>query len=324
MSSTLKPCYRHSASSRLVRVPDWPKLPPEIRLYKASMIAPNSRGFIYLTHRGENPVLCLNPDGSLRQIVGKDVLTKSTYYYQDSPEAPPQLVEDAFCLHGLHIDPWDNVWVTDFARHLVLRFDPAGKVTLTLGVDGKAGCDSTHFNQPTHTLVLPSGEFFVADGYVNSRIVKFSPQGRFIKAWGIRGTGRGEFHTPHVLALGPDGRLYVSDRENSRVQIFDLEGNLLEMWSGLYCVDGLAFSANGQLWGSCGPESALFQFGPRGELKQVWKDPTQSPYPDRWLGPFPQCDYPHGIWIDGEDTIYIAESTPHPEGSRILKFKVEA
>lgn len=176
------------------------------------MIVPDSRGFVYITHRGEFPLLCLNPDGSLRNVIGQDVLKKSVYYYRATPESAPQRIEEAFNLHGLNLDPWENIWVTDYGRNLVMRFSPAGRLTLTLGIDGKAGCDATHFDQPTHSWVAPSGEIYVADGYVNSRIVKFDREGRFIKAWGSRGTEPGQFHTPHVLALSGDGRLYVSDR----------------------------------------------------------------------------------------------------------------
>ena len=249
MSLAPAPAYRHSATSRLVRVDDWPRIPAGILLYKASMIVPDSRGFVYITHRGENPLLCLNPDGSLRNVIGQDVLKKSVYYYRATPESAPQRVEVAFCLHGLHLDPWENIWVTDFGRNLVMRFDPAGRLTLTLGIDGEAGCDETHFDQPTHSWVAPSGEIYVADGYINSRIVKFDRGGKFIKAWGSRGTEPGQFHTPHVLALGGDGRLYVSDRENGRIQIFNPEGEFLEMWSGFVCVDGLCLAPDvADLW----------------------------------------------------------------------------
>ena len=141
----------------------------------------DSYGFVHLTHRGENPLICLNPDGSLHRVIGRDVLTMSAYYYQGSPDALKEFIEEAYCLHGLCIDPWGNVWVTDFARHLVMRFNQDGQLTLVLGVDGQGGCDAKHFNQPTDIWVAPSGEIFVADGYVNSRMVKFNKDGKFIK-----------------------------------------------------------------------------------------------------------------------------------------------
>lgn len=83
--STRAPNFQHSAKSRLVRVPDWPRLPAELQLYKTSRVMTDSCGFVYLTHRGEDPLICLNPDGSLHMVIGKDVLTKSAYYYQGAP-----------------------------------------------------------------------------------------------------------------------------------------------------------------------------------------------------------------------------------------------
>lgn len=317
------PDFRHSAKSRLVRVPDWPKLPADIQLYKTSRVVTDSRGFVYLTHRGENPLICLNPDGSLRNIIGKDVLAKAFYYFQESPESPKEFIEEAFCLHGLWIDPWGNIWVTDFARHLVMRFNEVGELTLTLGVDGQGGCDAKHFNQPTDVWVAPSGEIFVADGYVNSRMVKFDRKGKYIKEWGLRGTEASQFHTPHVIAAGPEGNLYVSDRENNRIQIFDQDGKWLGMWSGLHSVDGLCASPNGTLYGSSGVDHAIIEFGPGGQLKHVWADATKGDYPDRNLTAFPDGDYPHGIWVDKAGFIYIAETTVDPRGSRVLKFRVE-
>lgn len=321
--STRAPNFQHSAKSRLVRVPDWPRLPAELQLYKTSRVMTDSCGFVYLTHRGEDPLICLNPDGSLHMVIGKDVLTKSAYYYQGSPDAPKEFIEEAFCLHGLCIDPWGNVWVTDFARHLVMRFDQVGQLTLVLGVDGQGGCDADHFNQPTDIWVASSGEIFVADGYVNSRMVKFNKDGKFIKDWGLRGTDAGQFHTPHVIASGPEGNLYVSDRENDRIQIFDQDGQWLGMWSGLHSVDGLCVAPNGTLYGSSGIDHAIIEFGLGGQSKQVWADAAKGDYPDRNLTDFPESDYPHGIWLDEEGFMYIAETTVDPRGSRVLKFRVE-
>lgn len=142
-----------------------------------------------------------------------------------------------------------------------MRFDQVGQLTLVLGVDGQGGCDADHFNQPTDIWVASSGEIFVADGYVNSRMVKFNKDGKFIKDWGLRGTDAGQFHTPHVIASGPEGNLYVSDRENDRIQIFDQDGQWLGMWSGLHSVDGLCVAPNGTLYGSSGIDHAIIEFG---------------------------------------------------------------
>jgi len=151
--------------------------------------------------------------------------------------------------HGIYVDGGGNVWVTD-ARgrdgkgQQVFKFSPDGKVLLTLGKAGVSGDGPDVFNQPSDVAVAPNGDIFVADGHdennSNARIVKFSKDGKFIKAWGKHGKGPGEFEVPHALAFDARGRLFVADRGNNRIQIFDQDGKFLEEWkqfsrpSGIY------------------------------------------------------------------------------------------
>lgn len=147
--------------------------------------------------------------------------------------------------HGIHIDRDGNVWVTDGdgpdgkdprrngKGHQVVKFSPEGKVLMTLGTAGIAGEGPETFNMPSAVLVAPNGDVFVGDGHggnSNARVVKFSKDGRFIKAWGKKGTGPGEFEMPHALAMDSKGRLFVGDRGNGRIQIFDQDGRFLEEW----------------------------------------------------------------------------------------------
>ena len=150
--------------------------------------------------------------------------------------------------HGIHVDRDGNVWVTD-ARgregkgHQVFKFSPDGKLLMTLGKAGVTGDGPDVFNQPSDVAVAANGDVFVADGHdenSNARIVKLTKDGKFIKAWGKRGTAAGEFDTPHALAFDSKGRLFVADRGNNRIQIFDQDGKFLEEWkqfsrpSGIY------------------------------------------------------------------------------------------
>ena len=143
--------------------------------------------------------------------------------------------------HGIHIDRAGNVWVTDAdgkdgKGHQVVKFSAAGKVLLTLGKAGVAGDGPDTFNRPSDVLTAPNGDIFVADGHggdSNARIVKFSKDGRFIKTWGRKGADRGEFDTPHALAMDSRGRLFVGDRGNSRIQILDQDGTFIEEWKQL-------------------------------------------------------------------------------------------
>jgi DNA-binding beta-propeller fold protein YncE len=155
--------------------------------------------------------------------------------------------------HGVEVDRDGNIWVTDDGPtpaagkgHQVFKFSPQGRVLLTLGKAGVPGDGPDTFNRPSDVLVAPNGDVFVADGHggpSNARIVKFSAEGKFIKTWGKKGSAPGEFDTPHGLAMDSQGRLFVADLRNHRVQIFDQEGKYLAEWKqfgmpgGLY-IDG--------------------------------------------------------------------------------------
>jgi DNA-binding beta-propeller fold protein YncE len=140
--------------------------------------------------------------------------------------------------HGLYVDRDGNVWVTDGRGkggkgHQVFKFGPDGNVLMTLGKAGVTGDGPDTFNSPSDVLVAPNGDIFVADGHggdTNARIVKFDKDGKFIKSWGKKGAGPGEFNVPHTLAMDSSGRLFVGDRANSRIQIFDQDGKFLAEW----------------------------------------------------------------------------------------------
>ena len=142
--------------------------------------------------------------------------------------------------HGVEVDAAGNVWVTDDSSspvpgkgHQAIKFSPQGEVLMRLGTPGVAGGGTDTFNRPTDVVVAPGGDIFVADGHgggSNARIVKFSKDGRFVKAWGRKGPARGDFDTPHGLAMDSRGRLFVADLRNFRVQIFDQDGVFLDEW----------------------------------------------------------------------------------------------
>ncbi len=162
--------------------------------------------------------------------------------------------------HGLHVDRDGNVWATDAAGedavataakagvkagHFVRKFSPDGQVLMTLGEPGIAGNDEYHFRSPAAVVTAPNGDIFVADGHgSNNRIVKYSKDGKFIKAWGKTGYAPGEFRTPHCIAMDKRGRLFVCDRANTRIQIFDQDGKHLATWHQFGMPSGIAFSVN--------------------------------------------------------------------------------
>ena len=132
--------------------------------------------------------------------------------------------------HGLRVDQHDNVWVTDIWLQQVFKFTRDGKLLMSVGVKGVKGLDGRHFNKPTDVAVAPDGSFYVSDGYGNSRVAKFSPRGKFLFDWGRKGDKPGEFNTPHNVALDASGRVYVADRTNKRIQVFDENGKFLHLW----------------------------------------------------------------------------------------------
>ena len=214
----------------------WAKFPDGRRWGWASAIDIDKRGNIWVFERcGANscmgskvaPVVQLTPRGKVLRTFGAGMFGWP---------------------HGIHVDRAGAIWVTDGEGkdgkgHQVVKFSPEGKVLMTLGKPGVAGDGPDTFNKPSDVITAPNGDIFVADGHggeSNARIVKFSKDGRFIKTWGKKGSGPGEFDTPHALAMDSKGRLFVGDRGNSRIQIFDQDGTFLEEWrqfgrpSGIY------------------------------------------------------------------------------------------
>ncbi len=166
--------------------------------------------------------------------------------------------------HGIAVDRDGNVWIADFAGneagtkgHQVHKFSPTGEQLLSLGVAGKAGNGDGEFNQPNDVVVGPDGSIYVADGHdgqgmitpaalaegiargATARISKFSPDGKFLKSWGKLGVRHGEFRTPHALAFDGQGRLWVADRGNHRLELFDQDGNYLESRYAFGRISGL-------------------------------------------------------------------------------------
>ena len=165
--------------------------------------------------------------------------------------------------HGIHVDRDGNVWVTDGegpdgtdARrdgkgHQVFKFSKDGKLLMTLGKAGVAGAGPDTFNMPSAVLVAPNGNIFVGDGHggtSNARVLKFSKDGKFIKAWGKKGTATGDFETPHNLAMDSRGRLFVADRGNNRIEIFDQEGGFLEEWKQFGRPSGIFIDAKDTIY----------------------------------------------------------------------------
>jgi DNA-binding beta-propeller fold protein YncE len=209
--------------------------------------------------------------------------------------------------HGLRIDKNGNVWIADMANHLVQKFTPEGKVLLSLGVKNKADADDRHFNKPADAVVGSEGDIYVADGYGNSRIAKFSSDGKFVKEWGRKGKADGEFNIPHAVAWDAAGKLYVGDRENARVQIFDRDGKHEGTWKdigypyGLYRRDDKTYLADGR-------SSEIRVLDAKGKVLTMWKSNQTT------------AEVPHWLAVDSRATIYVGFVT----GKKLQKWTLES
>jgi sugar lactone lactonase YvrE len=227
--------------------------------------------------------------------------------------------------HGLFVDKGGNVWVTDQLGkdgkgHQVFKFSPDGKVLMTLGKAGVTGEGPDTFNRPSDVLVAPNGDIFVADGHgqdSNARIVKFSADGKFIKAWGKHGKGPGEFEFPHSLAMDSSGRLFVADRENSRIQIFDQDGKFREEWRQFGRPSGIFIDKKGVLYSADSESNSARNPGfKRGIRMGSVKDgkvtafiPDPDPNPGQGLEPG-NGSAAEGVAADDAGNVYGAEVGP--------------
>ena len=227
--------------------------------------------------------------------------------------------------HGIFVDHDGNVWITDAVGyapvpegwgHVVLKFSPEGALLMTLGKKGVAGSGPDTFNKPSDVLVAPNGDIFVADGHDaggNNRIVKFASDGTYITEWGTTGNRDGEFRDPHALAMDSEGRLYVGDRGNSRIQIFDQGGQHLATWTQFGRPSGLFIDADDMLYSADSESNATrnpgFKRGIRiGSVEDGFVDSfIPDPEPDQDNSGTSAAE---GVAVDAAGNVYGAEVGP--------------
>jgi hypothetical protein len=294
--------------------PAWPQRPEGVAWGEMAGVFVDAKDQIWLATRAEPPVQVYSAEGKLlqsfsgQQIAGQHAKTMMVHY--------------------LKIDGQNTVWLADAGNHCIWRFTPEGKSLMVLGTPGEPGCDATHLNKPTDVAIAPSGDIFVADGYGNARVAHFDKNGRFVKAWGKLGSGPGEFSLVHAIVMDSAGQLYVADRNNARVQVFDQWGKLLAQWRNLMVPWGLCMTSRDDVW-VCGtspahwegdakylavpPKDQLFvRFDASGRAQQLWMLPlcqtgAEKPGELNWL---------HGIALDSHGNLYLADI----KGHRAQKF----
>jgi DNA-binding beta-propeller fold protein YncE len=252
------------------------KLPTGITFGEVCSIDLDSRGHIYVFNRGTDHLIEFDASGNYVQTLAKGYL-----------EAP----------HGLRIDRYDNIWIIDSGSHIVLKLDRQGHVKMVLGRKGFKDSTNTFFHAPTDVAFGPNDEIFVSDGYGNSRIVKYDKDGNFIKTWGKAGNGPSEFKTPHTLIV-VDDLLYVGDRDNLRMQIFDLDGNHKATWTHIGAPWGLDLASDGTIIMTDGYAERVVQFDTSGKVLGSFGTKGRSE------GHF---SFAHGVAIGKNNEIYVTE-----------------
>jgi hypothetical protein len=274
----------------------WGELPEGWEFRDVGGVAVDANDDVYVFNRGTHPVVVLDREGRVLRWWGDGIFTRP---------------------HGIDIGPDGSIWCTDDGDHTVRKCTPDGEVLLEIGVPGKAApfMSGEPFSRCTHTALSPTGEIYVTDGYSNARVHKFSAEGEPLLSWGSPGIGEGEFNLPHNIACDADGRVYVADRENHRIQVFDGDGRFETQWHGVHRPSALHLTAGPDpvfLVGECGPvlefQLGAPNLGPRlsvltttGELvTRLGAEPTRGIDAGRFISP-------HGLATDSRGDIYVGE-----------------
>ena len=266
-------------------------------------IAVDSQDRVFVASRSQHPLALFDLDGALIETWGDGVLF------------PNQA-------HGLLIDKDDNVFFTDTINHCVFKFDSTGNHLMTLGTPGhEATVDGEPFSRPTGVAVASTGELFVSDGYGNARVHKYSADGDLLHSWGERGDGPSQFSISHCARIDAQDRVWICDRENNRVQIFDVNGEFLTEWTGLLRPNTIYFDLadNVVYVAELGRRVSIFALDADGlpaKMLSHWANPEPSERPGEFRGG------PHGIWLDSIGDLYVGEVELGVEG-RMWKYHRE-
>jgi DNA-binding beta-propeller fold protein YncE len=275
---------------------EWGNLPDGWQLGDVGGVGIDSKDNVYVFNRSEHPMVVFDRDGNFLRSWGEGLFPHP---------------------HGVHMGPDDTIYCTDDGDQTVRKCTLDGKVLLTLGVPGKKApfMSGQPFCRCTHTATSPSGKIYVSDGYGNAKVHTYSPDGKYLESWGEPGSGPGEFNNPHNIHCDADGYVYVADRENHRVQVFDEKGRFQRQWNNLHRPSGMFMPA-----GKC-PVCFLGEIGPyynfnrnapnlgprisilsnEGELlARITTVPAAGEGPGQFISP-------HGIAVDSQGNIFVGE-----------------
>lgn len=274
----------------------WGTLPEGMSFIEATSVAVDRKDRVYVFNRGAHPLIVFDRDGTFLRSWGEGLFARP---------------------HGITIGPDDSLWLTDDGDHTIRQFTPEGKLLLTIGESGRPAepHSGKPFNRPTHLALCPlNGDLYVSDGYGNSHVHKYDPRGRYLFSWGSPGTGPGEFNIPHNIATDAEGLVYVADRENHRIQMFDQRGRYQAQLQNLHrpCAIFADRRNGGRLYVGELPShlpvnQAVPNIGARVSVVSL-KGDLLGRVGGRFAGEGPgEFVAPHGVVTDSRGDFYVAE-----------------
>jgi DNA-binding beta-propeller fold protein YncE len=285
----------------------WAKLPPGMEFNAdVAAVGVDKHDNVYAFNRGRHPMCVFDREGNLLRTWGGGIYPRA---------------------HGVFMAPDDTIWLTDDGDHTVRQCTLDGKILLTIGVPGKPApyMSGDPFHRCTHTAMSPQGDLYVSDGYGNSRVHKYSPDGKLLFSWGSPGTDPGQFNIAHNICCDPDGWVYVADRENHRVQVFDGNGKYETQWNNMHRASGLCMETGTRTprfyVGEIGPDMAvnidLPGCGPRVSI-YTHKGELLARLGHEHAGlATGQFISPHGLAVDSRGDIYVGEVSFTNWGRRV-------
>lgn len=286
-------------------IENWAQLPSGWSFREVASVGADAQGNVYAFNRGAHPMMVFDRSGNFLRSWGEGVFPRA---------------------HGITMSPDGTMFCTDDGDHTVRKCTPEGKVLFTLGVSGQPASfmSGNPFHRCTHVAIDPrNGDFYVSDGYGNARVHKYAPDGTLLFSWGDSGTDPGQFNIVHNIATDSAGWIYVADRENHRIQVFDPNGKFETQWvnmarpCGLYIDQatdvayvgelGVAISSNDQALG-VGPRISIYDT--KGTLLARLGNKPEGEAPGQFIAP-------HGICLDPYGDIYLGEVSWTHTGSKL-------